>query len=464
MMKSPGCLFPHFGSLHAEQEQPWLLDAFVPPPVYGYLVEMQSWVVLGSSGSGKTALRSALKSDAESRSSAPIFVIDWQPTSDSVFSDSLSAYQHVMGGILRAFATRIVGWAAGTPDRFMALSATARWLLGWFCQRWLNQGPEFVAADMAERHGAGAQAALQCLLVDTYPDVFREPVYEIEVLAELTRSLQLAGFEGVWLLIDNFERNGQDNPHRVAALLGHLLGTLGLFEIDGFCIKMMVSGHHRDLVLSSRAVTSYRVGVAELQWTEPELDEILNKRVALALGRSISGMREICQESFLSNLLRKYGGALPRGWLEIAAPYVVAYSRRPEKHPLSDKECEQVCRISPPRIYRDAESRQILIGHSPIPQLSPQSIRLLDYLYDKMGQVCTRSELYYHALEGLAQEPHPGDASYQEPKIWKAAFDNVVYRLRQGIEPLPHEPVYIIIDRRNGVRLQVPVGGAVSRL
>lgn len=465
MMQSPQCSFSYWDALHAEQEQPWLIDAFVRPDVYGQLVEMRSWVILGNSGSGKTALRYALKSEVEKRVSDPIFVIGWQPTFDCNVSDQVSVYQQITEGILRAFAVSIVGWVASTPERFIALSAPARWLLGWFCQHWLNQGPEFVTLAMTEQYGAHAKPALQCLLLDSYPEVYRAPVRALDVLAELTRALQRAGFDGIWLVVDDFERVSQDNPEHVSVLLGYLLGTLGLFEIDGFCIKMMVSACHRDIVLSSRAVNSYRVSVAEIQWKEPDLCEILRKRISLTLDRSISGLSEICQESFLLNLLRKYGGTRPRGWLEIAAPYVVAYGHRAEKQPLSVKECEQICRMAPPRIYRDAESRQILIGHSLVTQLSPQSMRLLEYLYDKVGQVCSRSELYYHALEGLPQEPHLGDANYQPPKIWKAAFDNVVYRLRQGIEPLPHEPVYIIHDRRSGgVCLQAPVARIVSEL
>lgn len=445
-----------FEHLHAEREQSWLQEVYVAPDKYAHVAGMRSWIILGAEGAGKTALTYALKRDATTRPDAPIVPVEWRPRRYSRFIDGDSCYQFYIDEILKVCAHSIVQWVANSPRKFLELPQTARWLLAWFCQRWLARDRDYVMTETTERYSERTRIGLEQLLVGAHPTVFRDPIAEIEVLAAITRVILNAGMGGIWLIVDDIDRFGADNGGNGSALLSDMLATLGLFEIDGFCLKVTASASVRDVVWAGRAVTSHRLGVAELIWDEGQLTEILRMRASMAANESISSLADISEDSTLLQHLLRFGGTTPRGWLAEASPFVSAYIRQEPRRPIQIGQFEAICRTSPPRLRYDSKSRRIMIGYRSSAELAPQSLRMLEYLFANVGRTCSRSELYYRALGGLAEEPMPGDDEYIDPKVWKSAFDNAIYHLRNAVEPLPRNPIYVITDRNAGVRLNVP--------
>ena len=75
--------------------------------------------------------------------------------------------------------------------------------------------------------------------------------------------------------------------------------------------------------------------------------------------------------------------------------------------------------------------------------ISESLFRVLEYLYVRDGEICSRKELYtraYRPDEGLI-----GD--------WDGVMETVLWRLRQAIEPDPRHPIFLITERKRGIRL-----------
>ena len=108
--------------------------------------------------------------------------------------------------------------------------------------------------------------------------------------------------------------------------------------------------------------------------------------------------------------------------------------------PLSDLPAE-ISRMF--KLQLDEDSRRVWIrGKELDPPLSNQQFMLLQYLYDRTGEVVSREELI--------------NAVWEEDSRWvtEQAFDALVRRLRDRLTQLDSEYDYIVTVRGHGLRFQ----------
>jgi two-component system response regulator VicR len=99
---------------------------------------------------------------------------------------------------------------------------------------------------------------------------------------------------------------------------------------------------------------------------------------------------------------------------------------------------------SPARLVLDLERGLASLDGEPL-SLSKLQYRLLAYLYERQGAVCTPQELF----EAVYGEHIPGGQASADKRL-----EHLVTRLREKIEDDPSEPRYLITEHGRGLRLE----------
>jgi hypothetical protein len=107
--------------------------------------------------------------------------------------------------------------------------------------------------------------------------------------------------------------------------------------------------------------------------------------------------------------------------------------------------------IQPTKVLRlDRQSRRVWIGSTEIdPPLSPAQYRLLELLYDRVDQVCSRDEIVAVVWAAADREG-----------VTEQAIDALVRRLRERLSGVDPDGQYVITVRGHGFRLD-PTGGRI---
>jgi DNA-binding response OmpR family regulator len=100
-------------------------------------------------------------------------------------------------------------------------------------------------------------------------------------------------------------------------------------------------------------------------------------------------------------------------------------------------------RLTVGRLLVDFRRRRATMGRVEIP-LTHHEFKLLQYLAERPDRVVHREELLVEVWE------------YLDPKATTRSVDQVIYRLRQKIEPDPHHPAFIQTAHGNGYCLSIP--------
>ena len=85
------------------------------------------------------------------------------------------------------------------------------------------------------------------------------------------------------------------------------------------------------------------------------------------------------------------------------------------------------------------------VGERYIEHLPPLAFRLLDYLVQNRGKLCTREE--------LARNLYPDELERDTTGSTDGRLDTIVTRLRKQIEPDPNNPRFVLTERGFGYRL-----------
>ncbi|MEZ4676333.1 MAG: helix-turn-helix domain-containing protein [Caldilineaceae bacterium] len=206
------------------------------------------------------------------------------------------------------------------------------------------------------------------------------------------------------------------------------------------------------VVLQSGGVYRRRLDVVRIEWSVEQLTKVVKKRLILGTNESSFEISDLADPDFIMAHLKKYGGNVPRGWLEMIRPFFDYYMIH-EKNTLSKDTFLLIFQQEPPRVRISSKNLDVYIGYHHLEQLPPQATRVLQYLYEHYGNYCSREELYYCAIQGERKVAQPGDEEYVDVDVWKSSFENVIYQLRKKIEPLAGKSVYIETRRGQGYRL-----------
>jgi DNA-binding winged helix-turn-helix (wHTH) protein len=272
----------------------------------------------------------------------------------------------------------------------------------------------------------------------------------------LTSTLQRIGVRGVWVTIDGFDPWLRGSTALVSEQMIAILSTLELLDLNGFAIKMFAPRALESDITRSWGIVKGRIELDTLTWTPEQLTTITERHIAAKIGKPSLHLSDLCvADRDIRDWLQRYGGSTPRGWLRLIRPLVDAFAAAGASHPLPHSVWNSLKRTHPPRLSIDLKTDRVFIGEAEIVGLQPRSYRLLRYLYENRSRRVPRSELYYRAYLGLAEEPRArDDRGWQEPTEWINVLDNAILRLRRIIEPDPRRPIYIVTDRGWGVKLE----------
>ncbi len=455
----------YFDTLRAEDETAWLPGVFVPPPGFETMRGMRSVIVFGEEGAGKTTLRLALlaavggnvQEQVGAETPAPL-IVEWQPGVLKDIDGEVAVAQF-MDEILDLTAQNLATKLSGQPARFRQASHWTQEAITWLVHRYLQTSPELFLLRLEEDAPA---AGLECVqeIINRPPKalVSTNAPYPRQLTAVI-QTLKAVGFSGLWVMIDGLESWSSITPSVLGKTLTALFSALALFDIPGFAVKVMAPDRLRNLVSTSTGLARRRFEIFDLEWPKELLLKICDIRLALACDQANFRLAWLSADPGFADLLEKYGGGAPRGWLEFLRPYLDSYLQQPQRRPLTPAVTAEISRRFPPRLRMDAAGEVVTLGYWAAPELTASSLAILRYLYRHANRACPKEELYYRGYRGLAYEPRsPAEAGWEAQKTVEGIMDTALWRLRQALEPDPKRPIYIVSQRGKGIVRLLNVG------
>jgi len=438
-----------FGPLRAEDE-PWLAECFVPPTEFDLMGEMNSIVVFGPPGSGKSAVRRMLTARMLKPDGTPsCLIVEWQPNPavwdpavgfQSVPGQTAHIFDLAAAALLRYLALHPQGWA-GAPE-------WTRQMLAWFVRQFLRGEATMRAADLLEGM-PGSEVVAQLIQGERGESLLPPNDWRL-VIAEFSKSIQKLGLQGAWVVVDGVEiwLSSRTEAEPFLTSFWNFMSTLSLFEQGNFAYKVFLPSSLYPQLATAAGVDRNRLSPLWLSWSESRLWQIARRRVALALGRPDCTIEMLCTAPRFLETVRRTGGENPRAWLEILRPVVAHYLE--SGRPATEAEWKQLRRQVPHRLYLDEDAEIIVVNGRTIPRekLSPGAYRILRYLYHNAGRVIPLIELYKKGY--LEQADSQGKKSGYEEVLYSRLSE-----IRTTIEPDPRDPVYLRAIREKGVQLRL---------
>lgn len=439
-----------FTHLSAEYEGEWLSAAYVEPANFSAIATMHSMIIAGESGAGKSALRTILAQRSYDDAGPRYLAVEWRftPALEPLHGSQLvRAYvQQMLSACAESLLHIIIQW----PWRFTAAPAWARAACLDFIHSALGPAFERSVTRAARVAAPEAMAILQAL----HEHALLAPIFDqvTDLFTELTEIVRELGMTGVWMLVDRLEPWISADADQTTAAFRTLLETLTLLETPGFALKIFSPPELQARFSGVSGLGRRRLDLLHLTWQADELKEIVNARLRVLLGRADIDVDTLCESPLLLERLQQFGGANPRGWLELARPFAEAALTAPGALPLTAQQCRQLHRQHPPYLHIDLSTNQVFIGERELSDLSPTARRLLRFLYQQ-GRIVSRAELYFCGHRNLPAVPEGAELGFDGSEEWTAQLDTALWRLRKQVEPDPRTPLYIITTP-TGVRLQ----------
>lgn len=445
----------HFGSFRAETEAAWLAQAYLPPRLFGQMIEPRSILVMGEEGSGKSALEFYLKDYAAQRT-PKLLAVSWRPAIPDGIPPSGQAAELFISQAMDSLSFAFLQLIVCEPATYTNAPAWAKDFMHWFVQAFLHGDRQYLLSRLADGAGTEELAIVTHLLTEPPREVFPRDSLPSSILSHLTSAIKAHGLEGVWVFLDGLDTLFRISPETLKSFLVNFLSTLDLFEEDTFFFKIVASSKLEHSLLQARGILTRRFSTYKLKWNEEELIHLTEKRIALATKRDDLPLSRFCKDPEWVKWLKKFAGASPRGWMELTRPILGAYLSKGK--PLTQSEWLDTYRQSPPRLHLDLEAGHVFIGWGEAP-VAGIGYKLLRYLYENRHRPCTKSELYYRAHKGLDHEPRNNeDTNWEDIAIWEGPLDTALYRLRKDVEWDPRNgvaPIYIVSERGKGqIRLE----------
>jgi energy-coupling factor transporter ATP-binding protein EcfA2/DNA-binding winged helix-turn-helix (wHTH) protein len=453
---SPYTEHSFFEHLQAEREFTWLGKAFVRPDTFLTMTGMRSLVILGESGSGKSTLLIILAQYTEADSQRRL-VVEWQPELPQSMVTGSAAIHTYLGQILDSCTRALLSTFCHEAELFYQSPAWVRSTIHWFIATYittLSGSRELLISRLTENATPQGGALVRELLMHPVEPIFHTNQPDPRMLAALSDAIQRLGFGGLWIMVDGLERLIDVDPIVTTSTIHALLSTLNVFEDPHVSFKIAAPLEIDSAIMSSTGVARRRLDVYRLRWSQSQLVQMIEQRVALLTRQSEFRLADLYPEEETLKWLDRFGGSLPRGWLETIKPFVAAYQQIGATRRLTKNEWTRIAMKQPPRLRIDPDTKRVSLGYGELVEIQPGAEKLLHYLYDNRHRLCSRSELYYRALLGLSYEPQSStDHSYAAPDEWEGMLNTNLYRLRQSIEVDPAHPIYIITRRGKGITL-----------
>jgi hypothetical protein len=300
-------------TLAAEREPHLQPLVFVEPTRYAAYTGMRSLVIVGDSGSGKTALRLALTRQVAPENAPPTHLVaTWQPELIEDVRGS-PAVRIFVRQALHACATTLLTTLIRHPNLFHRAPPTVQMSLHWFLQAHIGEDRQHLLA-VIEEQSAAEEGKVLCrrLLSDPAAPVLYPDATEQRIITHLTGALQRIGMRGVWVMIDGFEPWLRGSTAPLSDLVVAMLSTLELLDLNGFAIKMFAPRSLAPDIAGSWGVVKGRIEIDTLTWTPEQLMVITERHVAAKIGRPSLHLSDLCvADQDVRNWLQRYGGGTP---------------------------------------------------------------------------------------------------------------------------------------------------------
>lgn len=474
-----------FDRLQAEFEKDWLDAVFVAPAVMEYVNGMRSCVIYGGRGMGKTMLALQLERQANRIPNVPpVLVVNWRPSLPHEPLAGSAALRFYFAQICDQCARTLLEWIAEMPERLTSLAEHTFNALACFIQTFSKMNLDAFRQTTRTRYSDASYTAISHLLSYPSTPLYAPEATESYILNQLTLLVEEMGLRGVWLISDRLEPWLDGTPQEITENLISLFAALALFEDDGFSWKFFAPASLVSSLEQVGAIRRRRIQPYRLEWQQAELIAIVERRLAVAFGKTVSlsdiykppsktekakpdAQKKRTSEKVqiiskqrslhidLSTYLAQFAGTSPHTWLDMLRPFVKMYLNIGMARPLTQDEFEDAKRQAAPPLAYDLENDQVYLGEHPIDNLTKGQRKLLRYLYEHRHKVCSKLELYYLAHLGYSKMPLSHVEKEWEPlKNVENVVDNHLMRLRQAIEPQPSNPLYITTIRQMGIQLK----------
>lgn len=445
-----------FERLRAEHE-PWAQNVFIKPDIFPLVVTSQSMIISGEKGSGKTMLRIMLANSLSPAGNPPHgLVVNWfpePPENAQLGGSDLSEYAFNQAMI--ACLESLIPVLGKHPTLVQAAPVYAKKAAAFFFQEYLPGDPQFFielqAGDFSE---TGTETLREILRLSPGRLLDATASHKI-ILTMFVKMLENFGLHGAWILMDGFENWPNLEMQRLGEMFNALWSTMAVLDVTGFIHKVFTPDallpHWKD----AGGVITDRLQILELRWTSEELQQIINRRLAAALGYQVTRAQLSRDPEFLVWIERQTDHT-PRSHLLHLARFLPAYVEK--GRPLEARDWHPIANYTPELLSIDLESNTVYIGTQPVKaKISKPDLQVLIYLYKRRDRFCTKEELYYCALNQHDQVPQEDDADWRDPNTYRDGLYNRISRLRKALNPTQRE-LYIFTESGEGYRLINAVG------
>ena len=176
----------------------------------------------------------------------------------------------------------------------------------------------------ATGHPVGLGSAVTSALTSTAEA--DEAGFAREVLTRMVDFAKIFGFTGVLVLIDKVDETDltTDSADASSRLLLPLLANTALMEVHGIGFMCFLWDRVREIYSGKRPVRLDKIPNAEINWDDRFLVEMVDKRLAHFSGRKVSRFSEICSsgtddKAALREMIKLTDPPIPKvmGWAEL---------------------------------------------------------------------------------------------------------------------------------------------------
>lgn len=442
MSNTPLYDLKEFDRLRAEREVDWLHQVFVAPSVFPKMIGERPVVLFGESGSGKTALRLELEYRVSGPGQIPThLVVNWTPSLDYSANSGGEIVDRMMVQMFDRCAQAILLFLGRHPEMFISAKRWVKRTLKSFVMQYLVEEYEFVIDrlenDCVEEGIVLLQNDLPAL--EDTPSFQGQPTPAV-VIERLSPAIQDLGLQSTWILVDGMETWMDIQQDVLERTFKALFSTLTIFEDAGFVFKLMLPATLEKMIGLASIFTTYRAEKLRLEWSEKgepkRLVQVIEKRMSSALRKEKFTMQELVEKpDILINWLNRFGGGVPRGWLDLIKPVCAAFFQQPklDREALSEDVLRIILEENIPKLHVDISRNRVFIGHAEIRPIEPRALKVLEYLYLHRDRVVPRAELFYKGYLGRDFIPIPNEDDYLPPKTWRGTLDTALWSLRDTL-------------------------------
>ncbi|RRR77009.1 MAG: winged helix family transcriptional regulator [Candidatus Viridilinea halotolerans] len=434
----------------AEEERDRLHEYFVDHHAYHAIIDagvVRSTILHAPRGAGKSSTRRMFEAHCQAQaphqSALLLPLTDWMPLVERVGNAPVGP-RDLLAELLRLFVVALAELPEipGTPlppDE----AGYLRWMSATYGD-YLRPSQRATLRERAWLLDTEAPGTLAAYQLDGLP-VLRCFALLVQIGAAL-------GCVPCYVVVDGIDELCETSADWAtgATLLAPLLGNLRMLEVPGLAFKCFIPSGVVAVLRERRLLREDRIATLELSWSACQLEHLLRQRLLAFSEGAVQSLAQIAAPELpnIDQQLCAAAAGSPRTLLSLGDWLIQACARTASDNelllrPLHLQMALDACGarmpaigIAPLRITADGT---IWLGERMLDvsrRLTPLQRRLLDYLYDHHGRLCSSDELIANVWPA---EAAPND---------KDSLRRLADRLIDLIEPDPRQPVYI--ERRHG--------------